>query len=102
MISLAPGFVFHPGEFHDQPVRADGLDKRLLHPELVDPGPDDAFSALDRVDPALLGEGSVGIVDLEDQVDPALEIEAQLDTPSPQIAPGEADRRQNDDDPAAK
>ena len=97
---LGPFLVVQPGELHDDAVAAALLDQRLLHSECVDPCAQDLQAAVDRVLAEFVGEAPVRVVDLQHEVHPALEVEAQLEPSGPQVVRGKPHHRENDDDPA--
>ena len=75
---LRPLLVVDARELHDQPLRSNLLDERLLDTEFVDAIANDRLRPVDRVRPCLGRHRALGVIHLERQVHPALQIEAQL------------------------
>jgi hypothetical protein len=76
--------VGEAGELHRDPILALDLDERLGDAELVDAVVDDLARALDRV--LRLGRRESRLVHFEQELHTALEVEAQMDGPLPQLA----------------
>src|SRR5439155_10854941 len=75
------GGILFARQLDDQPAAALDLHHGLLRAELVHAGADHAFGALDGV--GAIGHRAFGLVDLERQVNAALEVEPQVDRHAP-------------------
>jgi hypothetical protein len=74
--AFGPGGIGDTGQLNHDPVVPHLLDQRLLHPELVDPLPQDGERQIE----VLLGIGGhlLGLIQLEGEMHAALKIEAAL------------------------
>src|SRR5690606_20303899 len=97
---LGAGLLADPRKLHDDPVRPDLLDQRLLDTELVDSRPDDLQRAIRGVRPRFGRERALAVVDLEREVHPSLEIQSERQTVPVQIPTGSGQNEKNDDEPA--
>ena len=81
LLDDVPGLLLirDPGQLDDEALRARLLDEGLFNPEFVDPRSDHPLHAIDGIRPGLGRHRPQGVVHLQDQMHPALEVQAQLD-----------------------